>query len=1006
MPEDLISSPDLSGAQPQTPAPQAGNSISTPDLSGQATYQSPYAERNPSEPLKNFGEDISQFTSGIGALAALPVARGLEVARGKPLVRDTDLPELGNAAKGMGEYYWNEYGKPLLKADEGSKSPIETAGKYAPYLGKHFAKAPLSTAMDLLPVDKMITSPLEMAGKAMTKQLATQSAKLGKSLKTASGLPRWFEREHLPQWIQNIVADKETQKLVKTKLEEANQTMKEKMFRAKNIMDDAFEKVPKEMRPYLLATGEATDPNISHNLGNNPAVKNLLAKVRMFNRIQEHSLKIPEDITTRTKYGGMYLQAKEKLRQAKLTRLAEEYATASPLRKEAIDAQIKDMPQLTFADLRKPEHFNKLQRLKSAWDKHHAPPIYAAVAHSIHVKRALENLVHKPLGGLSANNRAARLAKEMSEKGLASPFEATSELPGFLQARLIAKIQKTKPTLAPRGFKLPKKLDTPFAKKLLKLHKQLEDMATTDVVTIRGAEHSHNIKDLTLMRTFETYRLLGIKDFMDKLKEMGKIERPGWVKMDLRDEFAQVIEKSPAQNMPNFRPDDFIYVPESVAKMIQDVIHGQPSDAGVWKKVHFLTNLRNRVAYTMNPIFGARLAIQTGAIEVLSWKTPKDILYSIASHIIAAHPRATEVIPNSMTLSHEVHMPIELITAGMSYKKAWAIADQVFQGVSYGVHNQQRRAAAISYILYSSKNAPPAIRQVIANMLNISSTLKLLEAAPYDTHLLKGLTSHMRKYYGDYSAMASNQTWRQLAKLFISVPNWLGHAGNMIRSLPLEHPIKIMLAGELARIAKQQLQPEDEPETFKKMGLIPYAKKGGHTLYTGGIEMNMFSAGLEMANSVSKVLFPEQSADELPRVPSGMSPLPAFLLESVGRIDAKTFKAFVEENPDLSPAVRGHKVGGNWRISKNYNKHMNEKGEEVKTSAPNLSLLFLENEFPSLMKPAQQLAARGKKTGKFYEPTRFTWFGHPARKKFKNQDAKQTPEEFWFSLLGIPMRRD
>lgn len=1133
--------PDISDAPTSTAtaAPPAQKDW-FPDIK-EKPYESPYKGRvaNLESLPKNLASDIGQFGQGLAALGALPIARGYEVSQGQPLLRKTDLPELGQAAKGIVDYYVNEYGKPYIEANKAQSFP-EMLGKETSNLGEHFMKAPLATALDLLP-EKALMGPV-------TGKLAEATNKLKKTFPV---MPRWMEHPFLPQWMKHLHASNEVEKLVSAKLLEAEQSMKDKMFAAKRTMDEAFEAVPNEMKPYLLAAGEITNPLVHKKIANHPAVQNLLGHVENYNQQMEKILNIPEPINRRTRYGGMLMQRLEAARQAKLQRLAEEYRSgklphraienpikfnpnelpstnylaplstytdilyretsvdkalellggvrtnllnehiyfantpelalgqgankgvllklnskdlrgslnlekptaelsykqgqielvgkhneqskyvnavtevtiepsaqatssdmkvlrlalrdrgltevrtnlngsvtytrtgaigkripASLLRKEAILAEIRDLKPLKFEDLKQPKYMKLLGQLKAGWEKEHAPPIYAAIANAVAVKRGLAKLINEPLakkGGMSA------LAKQMAQEGLESAFEASPQnMPGWMsKGRLQARILKTRPALTPLG-----------------------KAVTNHVLTIRGAEASHNIKDLTLLRLFESYRLQGLLDYMNKLKEMSTKKRPGWIKVNLNDEFKKLVAQTPAAMMPKLEGKAEIWLPKKVADTLLESLHGNAGNQQLWNKLHFYTNLRNQFAYLLNPVFAAKLAIQTGAIEMFSWKTPKDIFYSTAGHIIAAHPEAKDILPNAYILSHDVHMPIDLLMSGLSFQKAWAIAKDIGGRISYGPQDYIRRANAISFLLKNASGAGMPIRNLIKSALDVSTTIKLIEEQTYNVNLTKQLQAHIKKYFGDYSNIASNQMWRQVAKLFFSVPAWLAHTANSVKALPLEHPIKTALLAQLGRIAQKELQPINEPEAFKKMGLIPIKDKQGNTKYVGGLDLVVFHGGLEMIEALTNLVF--NPGGEV-NIPSGLAPVPATLVEGAMKFDVRSHKPFVEENPELRHPKRRRLRGTRIHTTTVTGKWINpETGEEVKQIAPPVELLAIENEFPNIMKPIQYAVAR--KDGKFYTPSRFTFPGHPARKTFYREPIEESNEQAVLNLLGIPVK--
>jgi hypothetical protein len=976
MPDWFPDIPDTPAA-PATAAPaQPAQKDWFPDVP-EKPYESPYKGRvaNLQSLPGNLAQDIGQFGTGLATLGALPVARVYEMiprldgSQKNPFfLEPSDWQQLGQAGKDIVDYYVNEYGKPYVEANKAKSFP-EMAGAEAKNLGEHFLKAPLSTALDILP-EKALAEPLEKAAgpalKAMPKFRFPVS-------------PRWLEDPHIPEWVKHLQTKNEVEKLVEGKLEQAEQGMKDKMFSAKRTMDEAFNSVPKEIRPYLLAAGEITDPDIYKAIGQHPAVKNLLGHVENFNQEMERILNIPEPINMRTRYGGMLMQRLEAVRQNKLARLAQEYRSASPLRQEGIRAEIKDLKPLRFEDLKQPKYMKMLEKLKAGWEKEHAPPIYAAIANAFGVKGALNKLKNAPLaqkGNMSA------LAKQMSQEGLESAFEANPEnMPGWLsKGRQEARIMKTRPALTPLG-----------------------KAVTQRVLTIRGAEASHNIKDLTLMRLFESYRLQGILSYLNKLKEMSTKEHPGWVKVNLADEFKKLVANTPAAMMPKLEGKAEIWLPKKTANALLESLHGNSGNAilqnKVLKGIIGLTNLRNQVAYALNPVFAAKLAIQTGAIELFSWKTPKDALYDIAGHIIAAHPEAKDILPNAYILSHDVHMPIELLMSGMSFEKAWAMAKDIGGNMSYGPQDQMRRAMAVSFLLKNASGAGLPIRNLIKSALDVSTTLKLIEEQTYNVNLTKQLQAHMKKYLGDYSNLASSQDWRQAAKLLFSVPAWLAHTYQSVKALPLDHPIKTALLSQLGRIAQRELQPESEPDAFKKMGLIPIKDKQGKTKYVGGLDLVVFHGGLEMIETVTNMIFgPNERLD----IPSGKAPALATIEEATSKVDQRTNKPFVEENPDLKHPKRIRLRGTRLHRTTLTNKWVNEEGEEVKQTSPHIGLLFLENEFPNIMKPVQYAAAR--KDGKFYTPSRFTFPGHPARKTFYGEPIEESNEQAALNLLGIPVK--
>jgi hypothetical protein len=960
---------------------------------GAASYQSPIADRQAGwgNVLPNLAADIPVVGGQIASTLTFPFARAYEATpmggSQNPLRDVNKIPEIG---KSIVDYYNNEYVQPLVKNALDDKLPWEHESVFE----KHFTKAPLQTVMDtgLIPAEKALVG---LSGKVVKGALATKAGVAAtEALKTAgerSPIAKWYTENIIPTVKGELLPDSERLQYVKEALAQANRERLDNILTASKQLDKHWQNVPKDIRPYLTGVGEYTDRDLRRKFGTHPQVEKFLNVVRGYNRVMEKELAIPDDTNLRTLYGGHYLTALERQRRAALDAIKNELPTARGERLKYLEQHHEELrnPQ-KFEDLRAPHHMKALTKMKARMDKVGIqPPIYAALMTQAQLVAGLHKAMNKTLGGIS-KSKTGWAAREMQLKGLASVFHLPmKDWPGWLLER--AKAHAT---------------ELAMGKDAEGRMKTMESIRQSQTAWNKGA-HSLNVKDLTLERMSRTYQFMAIRDFTRKLMEMKPEMKHGWVEVNLKEKFNNIAEQTgfdPLKIDALFKKLEnetgIIHLPKEVADLVEDVLNGKEKDPGVIRLIDAINRTAKTALFTLDPTFGLRLALQTATLQAWMVKTPKQAMSMLLTPILALHPEAKNAIPDAIMLSHGTdRLKPKMLYAGLSYERMlnWLhLGLEAKNNFDYGINNWQRRSTALHLLLHGLENSPN--QNVFADLLNMDRTLQTAKAMTFDPKILLQLQKQLTGYLGDYSADITHKGYvNWLASRVILVNAWVRHAGNIIKTIPMENPIKLSLLHALSQVASTTLQPPDMPKDVREQGFIKLAHENA---YFRGWDLDSLRSGLDLLDTAVTLLWGHGNVE----IPSKLSPVVTTPIELFGKVDMthkdkKTgaLRPFIDENPDITSRIK--------RTGKEYytvpgNRHI--KDIEPYTR-PEIVARVANNMFTKQMNFINNMAE--VKDGQPHVPSVYTYPGHPAPLRKHKQPIKKTWTQVQLEAIGMVLRK-
>lgn len=900
----------------------ANASVISPQVSDDEFYK----KYDLQEPLKasvyasrgnNFGEnlntDIQDMVRSGKVLGNLGYLRARETLEGQSPIREQDLFDLQKASEGMKQYFENEYVKPFAKPD------------YVSYLANHFMKSPLGTFFDIgagglgAEALKAVGSDISMG--RVLENLAPKAQMLGNKI-----APEGSKLAQLGTLAVNakrkLPIAGEGAKLVgqiKKSVQLGDEARLRKMAKMNQELDAAWNQLTPEEAGYMLPAAELTDRKARQIASRSPTMQNALKIARRYGIEYRKLFGIPDEEHTVAAYGPMYLTNRAR----------------------------QGLSPISFADLKKPEHFKNLMRLRNRLEKMGETPIHAAIATRESVDKWLHDAWTQFMGGLQG-----KTAKAAKREGLSGKFAVNqADRPEFLKERETSQAQQT-----------------PFQ----------SGQGTFE--SVRLPKHEVDLKKLVQDRMYQAYRYAAIRD---AVVDIARIEKPvgsNWEGIDVYKELldqakkfggdAKKTEKELAK-MGVTKDNGTIFLPEKAARIFKAAI-GTSADAPGWLSKTYTTGM-----FGLDPTFGPRLAVQTAVLQGLTIKSPRDFASLLAGHVLASQSRAAEIIPDAVMLSHgEMVGDPALLKAGISFKKLMAEKARF----DYGLHNFQRRAAALSYILHTAKNANAPIRKVIADMFDTSAALEEATSKVVTPAQVKRLQTHLKGIYGDYSAL-SYANRRTLQKIF-PLAAWMAHAGQLIMSVPIRHPLKTSLYHQFTQVSGQFQQ-----------GLSQYAKEGGgvpaHKRGPGGGQMYMVSghldpleSGLELVEDAGALIFnPNHSF----HIPSASSPIISIVAEARTSVDLRSRKRFVEENPELE---------------KRHGKFYDAQGKEIEESQPHLLMIGAQNLLPKQMSSIASWSASNAQS------TRFSYPGHPAAKRIRGRILPVKLAEKIWRELGMSEQED
>lgn len=949
---------------------------SLPDVpkaaSASTDYVSPIADRQAGweHVPENLAKDIPEVGGQMGAMLSFPFARAYEATpmggSQNPL---RDVGKIPDIAKGIVQYYNNEYVQPLLNQSSPDHSVFE----------ERFQKSPLGTAMDLglLPVEKAIFGAGNKAMKAgLSSKAGMQAIERIKKTADRSPIAKWYTDEILPQVTGELSPDSQVHEHVKNALAQANRTRLDNVLKASKTLDRYWQEVPKKIRPFLTGIGEYTDRDLRKRFGGDAKVQKFLNVARGYNTLMEKELQIPADINLRSKWGGQYLTAMERQRRASLDAIRNELPTASGERLKYLEKYHEDLRNpLTFKDLNQGKHMKALTKMKARMNAMGIqPPVHVALMTQAQLVHGLHAAMNSTLGGIS-KSPTGRAAQEVSKKGVASLFHLPmKDWPGWLQERNAA--HATELAMA-KGEKMQ---------------------------SIRQPNQSLNVKDLELERIARMYKFMAIRDFTDTLLKMKPEIKANWSEVNLRQKFMGIAEQT------GFDPDKveqmfdklgnkegIVHLPKEVADLVDDVLNGKEKTAGVVKLIDAINRTAKTALFTLDPTFGLRLALQTASLQAWMVKTPKQALGMLTSHILAMHPSAKDAIPDAIMLSHGTdHLKPKMLYAGLSYERmlnALELPLEAKRNFDYGIHNWQRRATSLHMLLYAMKHSPNG--NVFADLLNMDRTLQTAKAMTFDPTILRDFQKQLTGYLGDYSSDIATKGWtNQIANRVLLVHAWVRHATNIAKTIPMENPVKLSILHALSTVSASTLQPPDMPKDAREMGFIKLAHENA---YFKGWDLDSLRSGLDLLESVTALLWGQGEVN----IPSKLSPAVSIPLEQYGKIDVNhrdrktgSFKAFVDENPDVK-----EKYGKYFKVP---------SGRPIKDikpyTRPNIAARVASNMFTKQMNFIRNMSA--VKDGQPHVPSIYTYPGNPAPLRRKGRPIKKSWIQIELEAIGMVLRKD
>lgn len=995
----------------------------------------PMAQKTPQNQIMDAAANVLLGPMGGFVSGAVQGAYTGDASQGKrPLYRPAeDFQAFTQALDDAAGYYRNEYGTPAT----------QHPGSFLPYLGEHFQKAPLATMLDLGGF-AIGGAGMDMA-KSVGPKIAARFPAVGKAAGAVSGginfvagkfanmLPEGLQLSVLPEWMQALTPAGQAQQYVLNTLKDIDLDRLEEVIAAKKELDAAFAELHKEANPRTFAAGiEFTDREarkvitkaMNDETYGSPVIKRAVAAVRKYNKKMQTVLQIPDDDVLKAAHGGQYIAVINRLRKASIQKLGKElqelervqkYRSSGPAqpikgaitkeqvphpklpgetydrvriagrppfkeeikrfvnktdaeiqkRRDYIRAAMKDNRLLRFEDLDDGSpHFKALQRMAARMDKAGTEkPTYVPVVHQLEAAINEGKTFAEPFGGIKPGGKTAtaKLAKKVGRGEYSSGFDApANERPGFMQPR-----EKVTTTYQPAGKSGGKQQ------------------------SIRKPYHELRTQKATLDRVYRTAQFTALQRFFKALLEM-KVEAKGnWVDINLRDELAAAAKATGAssravdETFRRFKGADTVSLPPQVAAIVRRNLLRQPGDNNVFRQSG---SFMNKWLFGGDPMFGPRLALQTAAVEGVAMKGPKDFAALVLAHVIASDPEAERLFPPAVILSskHTLQDSLLEIKDPQLARASQNWIDRMIQKKSdldYRVHDYQRRAFAIHYLLYRAQGASPTIKRLIADALDIDSQLE--KAADISHAEMPALQARIKKFLGDYSSLTA--AGRQKMRDIFPIAQWGYHAYDLLKSVPVEAPVKVSITNALQGFIKRY-QDDEQDEFSKQRGQVrmttaegePMTGPNGGQKYFGGYHVDPLESGFAMTLDLGELIFNVGHEMEFP---AGINPI-ATGIEAIKGNDPRTGKPYRD-----------------YSLAKSGDQQIDPKTKEVKKRVtPVAPLILAEEAMPKQTAAMQRLVGLVNGT----MPSRLTYPGNPAPKTDnKQQPYKADPVEVWLQMVGL-----
>lgn len=933
--------------------------------------------------VPNAVKDVPVITGGLAAVGAVPFMRAYEATPtvqtpfgevgggSQPLVRPTDLPQLIDTAKGVGQYIHDEYIKPYMQIHDkqGSMFPL-IPPDYLGYVENEFTKAPLQVGADLLPAEMQVSHILGGAGTKLAGRIVKSTAIADKmaELSEKSPMAKWYKDNVLPGLTKEMSPNSTVHQHLADSLAKLDRIRLDKINEGMSQLDKLWSTLSDDEKMASTAVGEHTDTTLRKYYAGNTNLQKFLDYVRGFNTKMESVLKMPEDVNLRNKWGAPYLATQERARRASLAALDAQgkLPTNNGERSRYLAKNYPNLAEpLRFEDLGKPEHMKALVKYKQRANKlGMSAPMHAAIATQGQLAAAFHNAFASKLGGIMGS-KTAQAAKSTARAGMKSPYEAGVALPPWLIERAKAHV------------------------------KTLQGMQS-----IREAKHSLNTRDLTLYSIVKLAQFEAVRDYVEEIMKTP----PGkdWLPVDMKgmmknlavqtgfdenkvDKMFKDMERKTgiAREEPGV-----VKLPPKTAQLVKEVLEGKERSNALWRLVDKWNGVAKMARFTLDPTFPIRLAVQTASVSAWAVNTPKQAMGLLTSHLLALHPGAKDAIPDAIMLSHggEGLRP-KMLYSGLTWERMmnWPkVGLQAINDVTYRhIHGVQRRAAALNFLLYTLRKSP--LGDLFGDLLNMSNALEIAKNMTFSEENLRKMHDFMANHFGDYSSDINKTPIHQAAGRAVLVWAWVRHAMNLIKTIP-QHPYKSAILRMISDVASKQLQPPREKQDLKEQGYIAMTKGGK---YFRGMPVDFAEAGLSMLGAAAATLWGEGGLTVSSTMAPGAATLAEFGLK--GAVDVKTGKKFLDENPNIYQ-----------RYGKYYDRKTRRqipKDELGKYSHPNLFTRLLENTFTKQFDFVKGITT--KEGSQLYVPAQGSF---PGKMMTKRGGIKRTGEDFWLKAIGFSVR--
>jgi hypothetical protein len=835
------------GAQPIVPPETSVEPGAQQSVQG-AIYTSPYAKRKATVgamPL-NFARDVGQQAAGIGALGALPFLREYEALPripylhdqpSQPLLRETDLPEAAQAVKGVGDYYMNEYVKPLMKA---AADPSDNTDRV---LAEHFAKAPLNTMLDL-GIPTGAKTGLKMAG-----QVAEHN--------------NWFRRAVAPGLAAEM-SDGAVTKHLSNVINSAEDTRLKKIHDAQTALDVAYQKVDKNYRPYLTSIGEFTDQSM-RKLRKDPAIDNFLNVAKQHGDLMKDILGFPTDPSLGPMLGNVEKRAIDD------SVLRTEYG---PMLLSYLKKQHPNLA-FNFADLADPRYMTMLEKLKGRLDKIGARPSYAPVMNQVQFEHAWNNVFSRKLGGI-AGRRTVAAAQEVARRFPASLMDLPKNLwPGWLQERAKAFIQDRQmgkgmqPMTGIRGPEHATDMKNLIA---LQVARTFQYAAVKEIVS-----------EVLKLKAQPGWVPVNLKRLMDSIAS-----QTGGNRITIKELFDQAK-----------MPDGTVYLPPKAAELIQQALGGREQWPNLMHKLENVNRGARTAAYTLDPGLGPKLGVANALAFAWSLNTPKQVLEAIVSSALALHPDARKAIPDSILLSHGKRMSPKLLEAGINMEKAldlagkWGYGPQQWvrrsMALHYFMYVMKNARGKTSNFVADMLNTTAALEELDKRTWSPGALRKMQkQISPY-------LGDYGEEMWGSPAARLFNlggltSKWVGHATGLLSTLPDHPFKTSLLNTLARIEAKALQPRNEPEALKKQGMIPMKDAQGR------PLRGASGKREYFGGPGIDLESGGLGVLGAAAGLLFDSDVSQS--RLPTRASPLISIPLGAMG-YDIDRNKMYIDENPDV-----------------------------------------------------------------------------------------------------------